>query len=319
MAAGELVFRVPEEAEGQRLDRFLTPLLQGFTRSAIRRMIVDGRVKVDGLSAAKAGLTLSALSRVAVVLPEPPADSPEPEAMEIDIAFEDEHLVVVRKPAGLVVHPGHGNRTGTLVNGLLARGTALSSLGAPDRPGIVHRLDRNTSGLLVVAKNDEAHRSLAAAFAGRKVHKRYLALVWGRPDPAEGTVERSIGRSRRNRTAMAVSAVRGRHAVTHYSTLKTVPGFALLDIRLETGRTHQIRVHLQSIHHPVVGDDRYGGRQWKGVQDRMKRDALRCFRRHALHAAELGFRHPATGDDLLFRSDLPEEIAELLTILGRYG
>jgi 23S rRNA pseudouridine1911/1915/1917 synthase len=237
--------------------------------------------------------------------------------MPLDVEYEDDHLIVIRKPAKLIVHPGHGNRTGTLVNGLLGRGTRLSSIGGPDRPGIVHRLDRNTSGLLVVAKSDRAHRALAAAFAGREVEKTYHALVWGKPDPAEGVIERSIGRSRRDRTAMSVHAPRGRHAVTRYVTVERLQGFALLEIGLQTGRTHQIRVHLQSIHHPVVGDDRYGGRQWKSVQDPVKRSALRRFDRHALHASELGFTHPVTGQDLRFRIGLTADIRDLLEVLRR--
>jgi 23S rRNA pseudouridine1911/1915/1917 synthase len=308
---------VPDEADGIRLDRFLASRMKGHTRSAIRKLIDDDRVLVDGAPPRKAGMLLSSGMEIVVDVPRPPDDTLLPEEIPLEIEFEDDHLLVVRKPAGLVVHPGHANRTGTMVNGLLGRGTSLSRIGAPDRPGIVHRLDRDTSGLLVVARTDEAHLALASAFARREVVKVYHALVWGHPDPAEGVVDRSIGRSRRNRTAMSVRAPRGRRAVTRYAEVERMPGFSLLRIDLKTGRTHQIRVHLQSIHHPVVGDDRYGGRQWKGVQDTVKRNALRQFRRLALHASELGFRHPSTGEELRFRSELPGEIRSLLEVLRR--
>jgi len=223
----------------------------------------------------------------------------------------------VDKPAGLTVHPGHGCPEGTLVNGLLGRGVCLSSVGAPDRPGIVHRLDRGTSGLLVVAKTDAAHHALARAFAERTVRKRYVALVWGHPRPESGSIAREIGRSRRDPTKMAVGSTRGRkrRATTGYRTIEALRGFALLDVEPETGRTHQIRVHLESIHHPIVGDDRYGGRAWRGVQDPLKRRALRSFDRLALHAAELELPHPASGRTVRFRAPLPADLEQLLAVL----
>jgi 23S rRNA pseudouridine1911/1915/1917 synthase len=217
----------------------------------------------------------------------------------------------------MVVHSGAGCDEGTLVNALLGRGTTLAPAGGVERPGIVHRLDRGTSGLMVVTKTDRAHRALAAAFAERAVRKRYLALVWGRPDPPEGTVERPIGRSRTNPTKMTVGASRGRRrsAVSHYATRESLPGFALLDVEPLTGRTHQIRVHLQSIHHPIVGDERYGGRSWRGVLDPIKRKALREFDRLALHAAALAFRHPTSGRALRFTARRDAQIEALLAVL----
>jgi 23S rRNA pseudouridine1911/1915/1917 synthase len=312
MSPGIVRLEVPDEAAGSRLDRFLTGQVPGTTRSALRRMILDGRVVVDGAVASKAGRILEAGSIVVLDLPEAPPARPGAENIPVEIAYEDDDLVVVVKPAGLVVHPGHGNPDGTLVNALLGRGTSLSGVGGPDRPGIVHRLDRDTSGLLVVAKNDAAHHAMARAFAERRIEKTYHALVWGRPDPDSGEIERSIGRSRRDRTRMSVRAVRGRSARTAYTTVETMPGFALLRLRLHTGRTHQIRVHLQSIHHPVVGDTRYGGRQWRGVQDRDKRNALRGFHRLALHASRLEFAHPASGRPVRVRAELPEDLEDLL-------
>jgi 23S rRNA pseudouridine1911/1915/1917 synthase len=252
-----------------------------------------------------------------VEVPAPPPDRPDAEEIPFDIVYQDDDLLVVDKPAGLTVHPGHGCPTGTLVNGLLGRGVRLASIGGPDRPGIVHRLDRDTSGLLVVAKTDSAHHGLSRAFAEREVNKRYRALVWGHPRPPEGVIEQDIGRSRINPTKMAVRSTRGRRrwARTAYSTLESVPGFSLLDVDLTTGRTHQIRVHLESIHHPIVGDERYGGRAWRGVQDPLKRKALREFRHLALHAAKLSFRHPVRGERMRFRSSLPQRIEDLLVVL----
>lgn len=315
-AGGAIEFEVPVEASGERLDRFLAARLADFTRSAVRRMIDGGRVVVDGATAPKAGYVLETGATVEVDLP--PADPirPQPETgIPFGILHEDDDLIVIDKPADLVIHPGHGNRTGTLVHGLLGRGIRLSSIGAPDRPGIVHRLDQHTSGVLVVAKTDVAHVRLAEAFAAREIVKIYHALVWGRPDPEDGVVDRAVGRSSKDRTRMAIGVRGGRRAVTRYRTIEAPPGFAWLEIELETGRTHQIRVHLQSIGHPVVGDDRYGGVLWKSVQDPIRRKALKSFPRHALHASRLEFVHPTTGARVRFEAPVPAEIVALLDAL----
>jgi 23S rRNA pseudouridine1911/1915/1917 synthase len=319
MTSRRLRFDVPAEAEGRRLDRYLSELVPDRTRSAIRKLILDGRVRVDGAPAAKTGLPLKGGAVVAVELPPPPPETPLPESIPLDVIHEDEHLLVVVKPAGMVVHPGHGRRTGTLVNALIGRGTTLPRTGGPDRPGIVHRLDRETSGLLMVAKTDRAHHVLARAFADRRIAKGYVALVWGRPDPPSGSVERPIGRSRANPLKMAVRGTRGRTrvAVTRYEVRESMPGFSLLEVRLETGRTHQIRVHMQSIHHPVVGDARYGGRGWRGIPDPLKRKAVRLFPRLALHASDLRLEHPFSGEPLSFHAPLPPEFEELLQALRR--
>lgn len=310
-------FDVPAEAQGARLDRFLADRLPAFSRAQLQRCIAEGRVAVEGRETTKTGFPLRAGASVAIDLPAPPAASLEPESIPIDLAWEDEHLAVVRKPAGLVVHPGHGRRSGTLVHALLGRGMPLAPAGGRDRPGIVHRLDRETSGLLVVAKTDEAHRGLSSAFASRRVRKTYLAVVWGRPEPAEGTIERAIGRSRRDPTKMTVRAPRSRarEATTLYRTDERLIGFTLLRIDLVTGRTHQIRVHFTSIGHPVVGDTRYGSNPWRSLRSARAREAVGEFERLALHAARLELQHPVTGEPLAFDAALPDDFSGLLEAL----
>ena len=293
---------VPEDAAGARLDAFLAAQERGLTRSAWKRAIEEGRVRVEGQVVSKPGWTLRAGSSVEAVLPDPEPPALEGEEIPLAIVHEDEHIVVVDKPAGLVVHPGHGNRRGTLVHALIGRGTPLAPAGGEVRPGIVHRLDKETSGLLVVAKTDLAHRGLAAAFAAREVAKTYLAVVRGTVRPAEGRIDAAIGRSRRDPTKMALRVPRGRPATTIYRTLETLPGHTLLEIDLVTGRTHQIRVHLASKGNPVVGDDRYGAK--RGERSRL-----------ALHAARLSFRHPASGETVRFASPLPPDIETLLAKL----
>jgi 23S rRNA pseudouridine1911/1915/1917 synthase len=315
---GETVrLTVPGDASGSRLDVFLAAHVPERSRSSLRRLILDGKVRVDGRAASKPALSLDAGAEVEVFLAPPLPATPQPETIPVEVAYEDEHLVVVLKPAGLVVHPGHGSRSGTLVNALLGRGTPLAPAGGAERPGIVHRLDRETSGLLVVAKTDAAHRALVAAFAHREVRKTYLALVWGHPDPAAGTIERAIGRSRSDPTKMSVAARRSRSAITSYRTVERMQGFAMLEVDLVTGRTHQIRVHFESLRHPIVGDTRYGGRPEKNLRDPAKRAAILGFHRLALHAARLAFAHPASGAPLAFDAPLPADVEGLLAVLRR--
>jgi 23S rRNA pseudouridine1911/1915/1917 synthase len=315
MSRDAVLLTVPAAAAGERLDHFLARSLPEETRSALRRLIEDGRVTVEGERARKAGQALKPGMSVRVEAREKAGPAPRPEKIPLEVVHEDDDLVVVVKPAGLVVHPGHGHATGTLVHALLGRSTALAPAGGVLRPGIVHRLDRGTSGLLVVAKTDTAHRALQAAFAKREVEKKYLAVVWGHPRTPSGRIDRAIGRSRSDRTRMSVAAPRGRAATTMYRTVRRLPGFALLEVTLVTGRTHQIRVHLTSIGHPVVGDTRYGTRSWKTLREGSRKRALRAFDRVALHAASLAFRHPRTGRDLRFESPLPPEIEALLAAL----
>lgn len=315
MTPATLRLAVPATDDGARLDVFLTARIADCSRSALRRFILDGRVSVEGKPAQKPGQALKSGMRVEVELPDPVPSALLPESIAITIVHEDDALAVIDKPAGLVVHPGHGRRDGTLVNALLGRGMALAPLGGASRPGIVHRLDMDTSGLLVVAKTDEAHRALSLAFAQRRVRKVYRALVWGRLLPANGVIERGIGRSRANPTRMAVDTPGARAAHTTYETIESLPGFTLLRVAIATGRTHQIRVHLTALHHAVVGDTRYGGAAWKGMRDPHKRNAVRAFRRLALHASRLAFVHPVSGEQVSFHSPLPEELEALLRTL----
>jgi 23S rRNA pseudouridine1911/1915/1917 synthase len=252
-----------------------------------------------------------------VLLPPEEQAGPAPEPIPLRAVHEDDDVLVIDKPAGLIVHPGHGQRSGTLVNALIARGTPLAKQGAPDRPGIVHRLDQGTSGLMVIAKTGAAHDALSRAFAERRVAKGYVALVWGRPDPASGTIEAPLGRSRTHPVKMAVAGRGSRPAKSVFETRESMAGFALLEVRPETGRTHQIRVHLQSIGHPIVGDDRYGGQQWRGVLDPIKRKAIREFERLGLHAAELALEHPTSGARMHWTAPLPEEFKALLRVLRK--
>jgi len=311
-------FRVAPPDEGARLDRFLAAHCNDRTRSYLGRAIRQGCVRVDGVTAPKVGMALRSGMTIELDEEETGDASPRPEVIPLERVFEDDDLVVVVKPAGMIVHAGHGQSSGTLVNALLGLGLDLARAGGQERPGIVHRLDQGTSGLLVVAKSDSAHLGLCRAFAARKVRKRYTAIVWGRPRPSQGRIERPIGRSRTNPTRMSVEGVRGRSrpALTAFRTRTVVPGFAWLDLDLHTGRTHQIRVHLQSLGHPIVGDDRYGGRAWRGVQDPLKRKALREFDRLALHAAELAFPHPRSGVTVRCQLPPPQEFVDLWRQLG---
>ena len=299
-----------------RLDRALAEA-SGLSRERIKGLIAGGAVTVDGAAASSPSAKVRADSAFAIVLP--PAEPLDVEAQDIplSIVFEDGHLVVVDKPAGMVVHPAAGNQDGTLVNALLhhCRGQ-LSGINGVARPGIVHRIDKDTSGLLVVAKNDAAHEGLAAQFADHTIHRRYLAVCAGHPDPAQGTVDARIGRSDRDRKKMTVlpaDASRGKHAVTHYEVKQRLRGCALVECRLETGRTHQIRVHLASIGHALLGDPVYG-RIPKALRPLL---AELRFARQALHAAELGFLHPATGETVRFQAEMPADMRELIDETAR--
>jgi 23S rRNA pseudouridine1911/1915/1917 synthase len=252
---------------------------------------------------------------IEATIPEPPPSGLVGEDIPIALVYEDQHLAVVMKPAGLVVHPGHGARRGTLVHALLGQGVALAPAGGTDRPGIVHRLDKGTSGLLLIAKTDEAHRALATMFARREIAKTYLALVWGRPQPASGRIDDAIGRSRRDPTKMTVRAPRSREATTIYRTQRVLPGATLLEIDLVTGRTHQIRVHFAARRHPVIGDTRYGGAPWKALRDPERRALFASLPRLALHAAKLTLTHPVTGKPLSFSAPLPDDVAALAEAL----
>ncbi len=314
MTNRDLTLRVDPEASGGRLDSWLARRLPELSRSRLQSLIEAGHVLLDGRPC-RASARLRSGQAVAVYVPPPERARPEPEDIPLAIVFEDSHLLVVNKPAGLVVHPGAGAPGGTLVNALLRHVPDLSGVGGVRRPGIVHRLDRGTSGLLVVAKDDETHRALARQFAGREVEKEYLALVLGVPAASGGTVAAPIGRDPVHRRKMSVRAPRGREARSDYRLLEAFDGASLLRVRIHTGRTHQIRVHLASIGHPVAGDTTYGGTRTPSSRRAAARDALRGLTRPALHAARLAFVHPATGERLAFEAPLPADIQHVLASL----
>ena len=305
----------PPDAAGGRLDRVLAGAL-GLSRTRVKRLIESGSVSQGGGAAAtieepshkvKPGQTF------AVILPEPADPAPRGEPIPLAVLYEDDDLIVIDKQAGLVVHPAPGNPGGTLVNALIAHcGAGLSGIGGVRRPGIVHRLDKATSGVMVAAKNDASHRALAAQFKARSVARAYTAFAWGAPARAAGEIAGNIGRSTRNRKKMAVLASGGRPALTRWRVARRFAGAACrLECRLATGRTHQIRVHLAARGWPVIGDSGYGGGLNAARRRALGEDgaaALAALGRHALHAHELGFRHPSGSGDLLFRSDLPSEL-----------
>lgn len=319
---------VPPEAAGQRLDHFLVAQHDGVSRSRVQLLIEQGNVRVNG-ALEKASLKLRGGEHIEVTgEPHPAPLKAEPEAIPLDVVYEDEDLAVVNKPAGMMVHAGSGQteearHRGTLVNALLHRFQTLSSTGGELRPGIVHRLDKSTSGLIVVAKNDRAHAALAALFAGRKIHKTYLALVHGNVERAKGTISAAVSRDPVRRTRMTTRPnENARSAVSHYEVIRRLTTrfgrFTLVRVRIETGRTHQIRVHMASIGHPVVGDTLYGGAgqltavrlgRRSGEPERIRLD------RNFLHAMRLEFLHPVTGKQMVLEAPLPEELHALLARL----
>ena len=309
----------PDEAEGGRLDRVLAGLIPDLSRSKLQRLIVEGRVEVDGSPADKSSQPVEAGQCLVVNVP--PEDSrakPRPQPIDLEIVHEDDDLVIVNKPAGLVVHAGAGEHDATLVNALLYRyGDELSHIGGDERPGIVHRLDMGTSGVMAVARNDEAHEALSAQFAERKVEKEYAAVVYGCPRQSEGTIELPIGRDRTNRTKISPDTDRPRDAVTRWKVAEDLPGAALLAVWPKTGRTHQVRAHLAAIHHPCIGDFKYIGAQWKGIVNGRLRNEVQAFARPALHARRLHLDHPRSGDRMEFCSPLAADIEALLCSLRR--
>jgi 23S rRNA pseudouridine1911/1915/1917 synthase len=301
-------FAVPAESTGARLDVFLVSVLAGQSRSHIQRLIKDGHVRVDGREA-KPNLAVKAGQAVAVEIPDPIDPEPRPEALPLPIVYQDRDLIVVDKPAGMVVHPAAGHASGTLVNALLHHVDDLSGIGGERRPGIVHRLDRGTSGLMVVAKHDAAHEHLASQFHDREVEKEYIALVWGEVQ-AGRRIDAPIGRDPVNRKKMSARARRSREAVTRIvRARKFGPLLTLVHVAIHTGRTHQIRVHLSAIGHPVVGDAVYGGLRRRVPGDLR---AVTHLDRPFLHAARLAFSHPADGRRMEFTSELPADLQRVI-------
>ena len=299
-----------------RLDKELAAA-SGLSRERIKTLLAEGAISVGDAAARSGSAKAEAGLRFAIALPPPEPLAAIAQDIPLDVVFEDEHLIVIDKPAGMVVHPAAGNPDGTLVNALLhhCRGR-LSGINGVARPGIVHRIDKDTSGLLVVAKSDAAHEGLAQQFADHSIVRRYLAVCAGHPNPPSGTIAGRIGRSDRDRKKMAVlpdDAKRGKHAVTHFKMLRRLDHAALIECRLETGRTHQVRVHCASIGHPLLGDPVYG-RTPKALRSLL--DTLE-FRRQALHAARLGFIHPISGESLDFCAELPSDMGELIDRTAR--
>ena len=312
------VYHIQKEHRGTRLDRFLLCVTEGMSRNYLQRLIRDGNVTVNDKGAKQPSYLLRDGDRVGLTLPPPrPLDTVAPEQIPLDILHEDSHLLVVDKSAGMLVHPANGVNVGTLVNALLAHCTDLSGIGGVERPGIVHRLDKDTSGVLVVAKTDVVHRGLSAQFERHSITRQYIAVVCGTPAEAIGTINARIARSRRDRRRMTTVETGGRHAVTHYEVLERYPKFAFVQLTLETGRLHQIRVHLQHIGHPVAGDAVYGGEQraLKDVDTAALKQALAQLKRQALHARLLGFEHPATDENLTFSAPMPKDMQRLVDAL----
>jgi 23S rRNA pseudouridine1911/1915/1917 synthase len=304
-------FVATEEAAGARLDVFIAEHLPGASRSRIQRLIRDGHVTLSR-GQAKAGLEVTPGLAIDVVLPPAMPATPIAEALPLSILHDDEDMVVVNKPAGMVVHPAAGHASGTLVNALLHHVRGLSGIGGTERPGIVHRLDRGTSGVMVVAKHDRAHRSLSRQFQDRTVDKEYLALVWGRPRAGE-TMERPIGRDPKHRQRMSSRARRGRAAATRVVSVEPLAGVSLVRVSIATGRTHQIRVHLSEAGHPVVGDTLYGGRR----KPTARLAAVAALDRPFLHAARLAVDHPTTNVRMTFEAVLPADLDAVVAALRR--
>ena len=313
---------------GQRIDRMLAARIEKLSRTRLKALILAGQVAIGARTIRDPGHCVNAGDEISVTVPPPEPAVPQAEKIPLSVVFEDEEVIVIDKPKGLVVHPAAGNRTGTLVNALIAHcGKSLSGIGGVIRPGIVHRLDKDTTGLLVVAKTDHAHQALAAQFAdhGRTgaLERGYLAFAWGAPDRPRGTIDKPLGRHPHAREKMAVRTG-GREAITHWEVLERYPGTdgkpvaSLLSCRLETGRTHQIRVHLAALGHPLLGDDVYGAgfRTKTALLPAKAQAALKTLGRQALHAYLLTFEHPVTGKLHQFRSPLPPDLARLRQALA---
>lgn len=310
-----LRFSVTAEEAGERLDTFLAARISDWSRARLQRLIEDADVLVNGRTT-KASYKVRANDELEIELTSLPVAHFEPENIPIDIVYEDDEVIVVNKPAGMVVHPAAGNLSGTLANALAFHFNQLSKAGGPARPGIVHRLDKGTSGLLVVAKTETTHENLANQFRAREVFKSYVALVHGQLARERGEIDQPIARDPRNRTRMAI--VRGgRPALSVYRIREAFDRFTSLDVELKTGRTHQIRVHLAWMKHPVVGDEVYGGGRDKTVSDPQVRGAIAKLNRQFLHAHELGFHHPRTNQELRFTAPLPTELLHVLELVRR--
>lgn len=312
--------QILESHQTGRLDKVLATIWPELSRARYQQLIESGLVMVDGVTITDSSYKVKSGQSIEISIPKPAPARPEAQEIPLEILFEDQHLIVVNKPAGLVVHPAPGNPDKTLVNALLHHcGPSLTGIGGELRPGIVHRLDKDTSGIMVAAKTQACHQALSALFAEHNLTRRYLALVWGLPNPRSGTITGNIGRSSKDRKKMAVVQSGGRSAITHYEMVQTYAGGALSLVRcqLETGRTHQIRVHLSTKGFPVLGDPIYGRNKpmlLAKIKTEFRRN-LAIFPRQALHACHLGFTHPVTGSELSFDLKLPADMKDLLSFL----
>ena len=310
------ILTYPADCGSTRLDLFISGQLEGETRTAIQRLIEAGNILVDGL-VVRPSLKLKGGEQISVAIPEPTEAEPQPEVIPLDVLYEDHDLIVINKPAGMVVHPGPGNSSGTLVNALLAHCTDLSGIGGELRPGIVHRLDKGTSGVLVAAKSDRAHQALAAQFQVHSVKRIYQALVFGTPATDNGKIEGTIGRHPTERLRQSGKAKNGKRAVTRWRVHERYGRITLMELRLETGRTHQIRVHMTEAGFPLLGDPLYpdGGRVNNLADSRLKK-MITTLGRQALHARTLGFVHPVTGEYLEFTTEMPKDMQLLCDYLS---
>lgn len=300
-----MTFEIPAEYDGVRLDKALSDVAGDLSRNFIQKLIAQGNVRINDSECLNKKKPVSADDIISVSMPEPSVPDVKPQDIPLDIVYEDEDVTVVNKPAGMVVHPAPGNPDGTLVNALLYRyKDQLSSINGVLRPGIVHRIDKDTSGLIMIARNDAAHESLSSQLAEHSINRRYLAIVLDNIKEEEGTINRPIGRDPSNRLRNAVDVTGGKRAITHYRVLERFGRHTLIEAKLETGRTHQIRVHMMSIKHPLLGDSLYG-------PEKNRLGATR----QMLHAATLGFDHPRTGEELVFECDPPEDFTAVLNKL----
>jgi len=317
MTAGDktLTFVISPELSGKRADAVLPSLMPELTRSRIKRLIEEGNILVGG-SAIKPSRKLGPGETVVVTIPAPTPLEAEPEDIPVSVIYEDDYIAVIDKPAGMTVHPGAGVTKGTLVNALLHRLDGLSGVGGKVRPGIVHRLDKNTSGVIVIAKDDASHNSLAAQFKLRTVEKRYLAIVEGTMKTDSGSISSRIGRHPTDRKKMSSRAPSGRESLTLWRVRKRLKGATLVEARPRTGRTHQIRVHFAEAGHPLLADEVYGG---KGRKPHVISTAAEIIGRHALHAWKLAFTHPRTGERMEFTSPIPEDMKKALNFLSEAG
>lgn len=306
---------IPEKAGGLRLDRALGELFSDHSRNYLAKLIEEGHVRLDGKTVTKPSHRVETGQTVAVELPEAAPSGIESQDLPLAIVFEDDDVVVIDKPPGLVVHPAAGHPDRTLVNALLFHVKDLSGIGGELRPGIVHRLDKDTSGVMLIAKHDEAHRKLTANWNTDAVRKEYLAVVYGTPSSDRGSIDAPIGRDPRHRKRMAV-VTDGRRAITDYEVASRLRFASVIRCRLRTGRTHQIRVHMKHLGHPIIGDPAYSGPQWRGIPEKKVQRVIAAFPRQALHAAKLTFAHPSSGASVVVEAPLPADIRELLSALS---